>query len=59
MILAGDVLNEERTDLEVSDDELGAALGRARQGTAGGGQVALLKTRRLPDRSREYERLTT
>jgi TPR repeat protein len=49
LTLARDALTANRPDLEVSDDELGAALGQASKPCEGRGQVALLRTLGLPD----------
>ena len=52
--LARDVLERDRADLDVHEEEFGEALRQARKPIAGGGQIALLRTQRLPDRSRGY-----
>jgi TPR repeat protein len=54
LAVARDVLESDRPDLDPNDDEMDEALRRARKPIAGGGQVALLRTRRLAGRSRGY-----
>ena len=54
LALARSALEESRPDLDPHDGEVDEALRKARKAIAGGGQVALLRTRRLPG-SRGYE----
>ena len=51
---ARSMLEEYRPDLDPSNYEIDQAIHRARQTLAGGGQVALLSTQRLADRSPAY-----
>jgi TPR repeat protein len=55
LALTRDALEEKRPDLDLRDDEMDEVLRRARKPIAGGGQVALIRTRRLTGRSRGYE----
>ena len=55
LALARDALAEARPDLDPRDEEMDRALRAARRPFAGGGQVALLRTHRLPGRFTGYE----
>jgi TPR repeat protein len=55
LALARDALEENRPDLDLTDEQMDEALRHARTPIAARGQVALLGTRRLSGRSRGYE----
>jgi TPR repeat protein len=55
LVIAGETLEERRADLDADNDQLVKALREARKGMAAGGQVALLRSYRLPDGTRGYE----
>ena len=55
LAIARDALWERRADLDLSNGVMGEALRQARTPIAGGGQVALLGTRRMSGGSRGYE----
>jgi hypothetical protein len=54
LAVARDAIEVDRPYLNVRDDQMEEALQQASKPTAGGGQVALLLTQWLPDRSRGY-----